>query len=70
MTDGVLTSLHPYNAQTQKRELSPAERLTQEALPKKTSLLDNLEKAKVTAAEQNAVNASGDRPKKRGAELD
>jgi hypothetical protein len=70
LTGGVLTSLHPYNAQTQKRALSPAERPAQETLPKKTSLLDNLEKAKAAAAEQNAANASGDRPKNRGAELD
>jgi hypothetical protein len=70
LNDGVLSSLHPYWARTYKRELSPAERPAQQALPKKTSLLDNLEKAKATAAEQNAANASGDRPKKRGAELD
>jgi hypothetical protein len=70
LNSGVLTSLHPYNAQTYKRELSPAERPPQETPAKKSSLLGNLEKARVTAAEQNAANtASADKPKKRGEEL-
>jgi hypothetical protein len=47
LTDGVLTSLHPYNAQTQKRELS-TER------PKKPSLLANLEAKKAIVAENKA----------------
>jgi hypothetical protein len=48
LTDGVLTSLHPYNAQTCKRELSPA------MLPKKPSLLGNLDKKKAIVAERKA----------------
>jgi hypothetical protein len=48
LTDGVLTSLHPYNAQTQKRELS-TER------PKKPSLLANLEAKKAIVADSKAL---------------
>ncbi|GHV12740.1 hypothetical protein FACS1894219_06250 [Clostridia bacterium] len=66
LTDGVLTSLHPYDAQRQKRVLSPAERPPQDApAQKKQSLLGELEAAEREAAEMNAVRTAGDKPKKR-----
>jgi predicted transcriptional regulator len=52
MTEGVLTSLHPYNAQTQKRELSPA------IPPEKGDFLGKIDKFKVKAAEQPNKAAS------------
>jgi DNA primase len=60
LTDGVLTSLHPYNEQTQKRELSPAEQ------SKKSSMLGEMAEAKTAVTEINAANAHGDKPLKRG----
>jgi len=50
MTDDKITSLHPYDAQTQRRELSPAQP------PKKPSLIGNLDSAKAEAAALNAKN--------------
>jgi len=67
IADEILTSLHPYSAQSCKLELSPAERPTQAAPTKKTptqdspakkpSLLGQLDKAKSEVAQQNAANA-------------
>jgi hypothetical protein len=53
-----LTSLHPYDAQSYSRELSPAEP------PKKKSFLGDLEAAKALAAEQNAADVHGDSARK------
>jgi hypothetical protein len=57
LTDGVLTSLHPYNAQTQKRELSPAvcSEQSKTAEPPKKSLLGDLAEAKGIVAERKAI---------------
>jgi hypothetical protein len=52
LSDGVLTSLHPYNAQTQKRELSPATPL------EKVDFLGKIDKFKAKAAEQPTKTAS------------
>jgi hypothetical protein len=65
LADGVLTSLHPYNAQTQKRVLSPAERTAQEVPTRKPSLLGDLESAEREVAERNAAKTVGDKVKKR-----
>jgi hypothetical protein len=46
LTDGVLTSLHPYDAQRKKRELSPAAR----AEPEAGTLLGELAEAKAAVA--------------------
>jgi 5S rRNA maturation endonuclease (ribonuclease M5) len=54
LTDGVLTSLHPYNAQTCKRDLSPAMLAQNAPAPKKPSLLGNLDAKKAIAAEQKS----------------
>jgi hypothetical protein len=63
----ILTSLHPYNAQTYKRDLSPAAPPAQDAAaPKKSSVIGGLEEAKAEAAEYNAANKPADRPKGRG----
>ena len=53
------TSLHPYWAQSYKRELST------EKQPQKASLLNSLEKAKEDAARYNATRASTEKPEKR-----
>ncbi|GHV11719.1 hypothetical protein FACS1894219_03330 [Clostridia bacterium] len=66
LTDGVLTSLHTYNVQTCKRELSPAERPPQEVPSKKPSILDELEATQKEAAEQNNAREIKDKAKKRG----
>jgi hypothetical protein len=72
LTDGVLTSLHPYNAQTQKRELSPATPAQDGSAPKnsrtqeKTSLLSELAEAKAIVSGRDAARlAPGERPKNR-----
>jgi hypothetical protein len=52
LRDDVLTSLHPYNAQTQKRELSPA------TPPEKADFLGKIDKFKAKAAEQLTKVAS------------
>ncbi|GHU90827.1 hypothetical protein FACS1894202_11280 [Clostridia bacterium] len=63
LNDGVLSSLHPYWAQDYKRELSPAERPTQEApAPKKQSILGELE---ATQKEVAAINTARDTGEKR-----
>ncbi|MDR1158664.1 MAG: toprim domain-containing protein [Oscillospiraceae bacterium] len=56
-----LTSLHPYHAQTYKRELSPAT----PPQPRKVSLLDELEATQKEVAATNAAKAPGDKPRKR-----
>jgi hypothetical protein len=58
LTDGVLTSLHPYNAQTQKRELSPAER---PAAPEKADFLGKMDKFKEKAAAQPPKHPAPDK---------
>jgi hypothetical protein len=58
LTDGVLTSLHPYNAQTQKRELSPAER---PSTPEKADFLGKMGKFKEKAAAQPPKAANPDK---------
>jgi hypothetical protein len=65
LTDGVLTSLHPYNAQTQKRELSPATRPQAEAPSKKSGILGDLDAATAEAAERNAARNVGEKSAKR-----
>jgi hypothetical protein len=65
LTDGVLTSLHPYNAQTQKREMSPATRPRAEAPDKNPGILGDLDAATVEAAERNAARSVGDKSTKR-----
>jgi hypothetical protein len=65
LTDGVFTSLHPYNAQTQKHELSPATRPRAETPDKKPSILGDLDAATAEAATRNAARDVGDKPKKR-----
>jgi hypothetical protein len=66
LTDGVLTSLHPYNAQTQKRELSPATRPRAETPVKNPGILGDLDAATAEAAERNAARDMRDKPKQRG----
>ncbi|GHV10599.1 hypothetical protein FACS1894219_00350 [Clostridia bacterium] len=62
LNDGVLTSLHPYNAQTQKRELSPAERPPQNnRVQEKPSLLGDLEATQKEVAAMNAASETGDK---------
>ena len=65
--DNTLTSLHPYWAQSYKRELSPAERPAQDVPAKKPSLDAIFEDAKDKLAAQAAA-AQGSMAKKRGAE--
>ncbi|GHV47140.1 hypothetical protein FACS189499_04120 [Clostridia bacterium] len=57
MTDGVLTNLHPYNAQNLKRELVKVEANP----PEKAGLLDKIEKCKAKSAEQNTNTANPDK---------
>jgi uncharacterized ubiquitin-like protein YukD len=66
LTDGVLTSLHPYNAQTQKRELSPATRPRAEAPSKNPGILGDLDAATVEANQRNAARNIGEKSTKRG----
>jgi hypothetical protein len=54
-----LTALHPYNAQTCKRELSPATPPL-----RKASLLGELEATQKEVAEINAARATGEKPRK------
>ncbi|GHU87310.1 hypothetical protein FACS1894202_01390 [Clostridia bacterium] len=62
LNDGVLSSLHPYNEQTYKRELSPAERPAQEApAPKKQSILGDLEATQKEVAAIHAARETGDK---------
>jgi hypothetical protein len=61
LNDGVLTSLHPYNEQTFKRELSPA----QQAEPQAETLLGEISDAKTAVAERKAADTRGERPQKR-----
>jgi hypothetical protein len=63
--NGTLTNLHPYHAQSYKRELSPATRVQDAPAPKKPSLLGELESSEREAAERNAARSTGDRPQKR-----
>jgi hypothetical protein len=65
LTDGVLTSLHPYNAQTQKRVLSPATRPRAEAPDKKPGILGDLDAASAEAATRNSARSVGDKSTKR-----
>jgi hypothetical protein len=62
LTDGVLTSLHPYNAQTQKREMGAIEpqtaKLPAKSTPEKPDFLGKIEKFKAKAAEQVPKNPS------------
>ncbi|MDR1209804.1 MAG: hypothetical protein LBK41_05765, partial [Clostridiales bacterium] len=55
-----LTTLHPYNAQTCKRELSPAT----PPQPQKGSLLDELEATQKEVAATNAAKVTGEKPRK------
>ncbi|MDR1210027.1 MAG: hypothetical protein LBK41_06920, partial [Clostridiales bacterium] len=55
-----LTCLHPYYAQTYKRELSPA----MPPQPQKGSLLDELEATQKEVAATNAAKATGEKPRK------
>jgi hypothetical protein len=57
LTGGVLTSLHPYNAQTQKRELSPA------TPTKEPGLLDKLDAAKVEVERISGQNSERNQDK-------
>jgi hypothetical protein len=66
LTDGVLTSLHPYNAQTCKRTLSPATRPHVEPPAKKPSILSGLDAAIAEANQRNAARSVGDKPKNPG----
>ncbi|GHV36114.1 hypothetical protein FACS18949_15140 [Clostridia bacterium] len=68
LNDGVLTSLHPYNAQTQKRELSPATRPqieTPAKQPKKPGILGDLDAATAEVNQRNAARNVGDKNAKR-----
>jgi hypothetical protein len=67
MVDGKLTSLHPYNAQSQKRELSPAQPTQNSRAEEKPSLLGELEATQKEVAELNAAKGTGERQQKRGA---
>jgi hypothetical protein len=58
----ILTCLHPYHAQTYKREMGTVERPAPEVpvkTAKKPSLLGNLEKSKEEVAETNAAGRAG-----------
>ena len=57
--DGVFTTVHPYWAQTLKRELGVIDP------PKKPSIIAELEDAKAEAAVHNAASKSAERPKNR-----
>ena len=65
IVDETLTSLHPYNAQSCKRDFSPADHPTREPPAKKHSLLGQLNDAKTAVAEKKAESAAVDKPKKR-----
>ncbi len=66
MSNGKLTSLHPYNVQSQKRELSPAmpPQSVQMLKPKMQSLLGELESAQKEAADINAAKTTGEKSRK------
>jgi hypothetical protein len=56
LTDGVLTSLHPYNAQSQKRDMGviepPTAKPPDKPAPAKADFLGKIDKFKAKAAEQ------------------
>jgi hypothetical protein len=62
LTDGVLTSLHPYNAQTQKREMGviepPMAKPPDKPAPAKADFLGKIDKFKAQAAAQPVKPAS------------
>jgi hypothetical protein len=66
LTDGVLTSLHPYNAQTQRREMGvveaptakPPQKSSDKPAPAKADFLGKIDKFKAQAAAQPTKPAS------------
>ncbi|GHU60797.1 hypothetical protein FACS1894171_2720 [Clostridia bacterium] len=59
--NNTLTSLHPYNAQTQRRELSPATRTQNSRAQEKPSLLGELEATQKEVAAIHAARDTGDK---------